>query len=93
MVERHLNHRRAIVDLLPIYAHRRRAGWTPATVMPGQITLPEYPRLRRVAIERADEPVPLQELRANARNPYSTVDPFPDGLPQLVQRGFLGHRA
>lgn len=93
MVEREVNHRRAIVDLLPKYAHSRRTGWTPETVMPGQITLPEYVLLRRVAIERADEPVPLQELRANALNPYSTVDPFLDGLPRLVQRGFLDHTA
>ena len=93
MVERGRDHRRAIVDLLPKYAHTRRAGWSPASVMPGQITLREYMLLRRVAIERADEPIPLHELRANALDPYSTIDPLLDGLPGLIQRGFLDHVA
>lgn len=91
MVERDMNHRRAIVDLLPKYAHMRRAGWTPTAVLPDPVTLPDYLLLRRVATERADEPVSLHELRANALDPYRTIDPFLDGLPQLVQRGFLDH--
>lgn len=80
---------RAIVNLLPRYAHTRRAGWTPPSVMPGRITLPEYLLLRRVAIERVDAPIPYAELRENALNPYSTVDPFLDQLPRLVELGLL----
>ncbi len=80
---------RSIIDLLPRYAHTRRTGWTPETLMPGRINLPDYLLLRRVAIERADEPIPLAELRANARNPYSTIDPFLDQLPILVILGLL----
>jgi len=93
MVETDMNHRHAIVALVPTYAHTRRAGWTPATVLPGQVALPEYLLLRRVAIERADEPVPLHDLQAHALNPYSTVDRFLDGLPRLVRRGFLDYTA
>ncbi len=80
---------RAIVDLLPRYAHARRAGWTPASVLPGSIALPEYLLLRRIAIERDDAPIPYAELLANALNPYSLLDPFLDRLPQLVELGLL----
>lgn len=80
---------RAIVDLLPRYAHARRAGWTPESVMPGLVALPEYLLLRRVAIERVDAPIPYGELRANALNPYSTFDPFLERLPRLVELGLL----
>ena len=79
----------AIVDLLPRYAHARRAGWTPASVMPGRITLPEYVLLRRAAIERDEAPIPYAELRANALDPYSTIDQFLERLPRLVELGLL----
>lgn len=82
---------RAIVVLLPRYAHARRAGWTPESVAPGHVTLPEYLLLRRVAIERDDAPIPYTELRANALNPYGTVDPFLDRLPRLVELGMLNN--
>ena len=71
---------RAIVDLLPRYAHAHRAGWTPV-----RIPLPDYLPLRRIAIERDDGPVPYTELRANALDPYRTIDPFLDRLPRLDQ--------
>ncbi len=77
-----------IVDVLPRYAHTRRAGWMPASVMP-RIALPDYLLLRRVAIERDDPAIPYDALRANALNPYSTVDPFLDRLPRLVTLGLL----
>lgn len=80
---------RAIVELLPRYAHTRRAGWTPESVTPRPITLPEYLLLRRVAIERVDAPIPYAELHANALNPYCTVDPFLEQLPRLVELGLL----
>lgn len=80
---------REIVDLLPRYAHARRAGWTPASEMQDRITLPEYLLLRRVAIERDDAPIPFAALRANALDPYSIIDPFLDRLPQLVELGLL----
>lgn len=80
---------RAIVALLPRYAHTRRDGWTPASLIPDQITLPEYLLLRRVAIERADVPIPHHELQANALDPYSTIDSFLDRLPRLVELGLL----
>jgi len=82
---------RVVIGLLPRYAHMRRRGWTPASLMPGQVTLPEYLLLRRVAIERVDAPIPYHELRANALDPYSTVDPFLDRLPRLVELGLLDH--
>lgn len=75
---------RPIVDLLPCYAHQRRAGWTPERVVGLHITLPEYLLLRRVAIEGRDDVLTLGDLQANALNPYSTVDPFLDDLPHLV---------
>jgi hypothetical protein len=81
---------RAIVDLLPRYAHGRRAGWTPAPELHSRITLPEYLLLRRVAIERDDAPIPYAELLANLSNPYySIVDPILDQLPRLVELGLL----
>lgn len=80
---------RAIVDLLPRYAHRRRAGWRPASTMGGRITLSEYLLLRRVAIERVDMPISFDQLRRNALDPYSTADPLLDGLPQLVAKHLL----
>ncbi len=81
---------RAIVDLVPRYAHARRAGWTPLPEMPGRITLPEYVLLRRVAIVRDDAPIPSAELRANLANPYSSiVDPILDPLLRLVELGLL----
>ena len=80
---------RAIVDLLPRYAHSRRAGWAPASVTPIPITLPEYLLLRRIAIERDEGPVPHAGLRANALDPYRIADPFLDRLPRLVERGLL----
>lgn len=80
---------RAVVDLLPSYAHARRAGWAPASVTPTPITLPEYLLLRRVAIERDAAPIPYAELRANALDPYRIADPFLDRLPRLVELGLL----
>jgi hypothetical protein len=44
-------------------------------------------------MERFDEPVSLQELQANALDPYRTIDPLLDGLPRLVQCGLLDHMA
>lgn len=80
---------RAIVDLLPRYAHARRAGWTPASVTPTRIALPEYLLLRRVAIERDEAPIPYAGLRANALDPYRIADPFLDRLPRLVELELL----
>ncbi|HYH11180.1 MAG TPA: MarR family winged helix-turn-helix transcriptional regulator [Thermomicrobiales bacterium] len=80
---------RAIVDLFPQYAHRRRAGWAPASITHDRVTLPEYLLLRRVAIERIDVPIPFDVLRHNVLDPYSTADPFLDGLPRLVDMGLL----
>lgn len=80
---------RAIVDVLPRYAHARRAGWAPASAMPTPVTLPEYLLLRRVAIERDAAPIPYAELRANALDPYRIADPFLDRLPRLVELGLL----
>ena len=93
MLDRDMTHQRAIVDLLPKYAHRRRAGWTPLAVASEPLNLADYLLLRRVAMERTDEPISLQELQANALDPYRTIDPLLDGLPHLVQRGFLDHAA
>jgi hypothetical protein len=62
-------------------------------MLPEPLALADYLLLRRVAIERADEPVPLQELRAHARDPYGTIDPFLDGLPRLVQHEYLDQTA
>ena len=80
---------RPILDMVPRYAHTRRAGWTPDAVTPIPMTLPEYLLLRRVAIERLDGPVPYSVLRANALNPYATSDPFLDLLPRLVDLACL----
>ncbi len=93
MLDREMTHRRAIVDLLPKYAHKRRAGWTPAAMLPEPLTLEDYLLLRRVAIERGDEPVSLRELRTHARDPYRTIDPLLNGLPQLVHHGYLDQTA
>jgi len=80
---------RAIVDLLPRYAHARRAGWAPAPELHGRIALPEYVLLRRVALQLDDTPFTIAELHARLCNPYSTVDPAPDQLPRLVELGLL----
>lgn len=80
---------RPIVDLLPRYAHQRRAGWSPTAVGHGNLSLSDYLLLRRVAIERDEPPVPEAALRANALDPYSTIDTFLDGLPRLVELGLL----
>ena len=66
-----------------------RKGIPSGQVYPGYITLPEYVLLRRVAIEREDEPIPAAELRANLPDPYSLVDPILDRLPRLVELGVL----
>jgi len=78
-------HLRPIVGYLPRYAFSRRLGWTP----PGSGPLPDYLLLRRVAIERGDEPVTYTALHKNALNPYSTIDTLLDGLPRLVELGLL----
>jgi hypothetical protein len=72
-----------IVHLLPGYAHKRRDRWVPTGLIPESLTLSDYVVLRRVAIERDDEPIPY------ALNPYCTVDRFLEPLPNLVARGFL----
>lgn len=80
---------RAIVDLLPRYAFSRRAGWSPASLTTDGISLNDYLLLRRAAIERRDEPVSLEELRAHALDPYGTNDPLLDRLPLLVEAGLI----
>ena len=74
-----------ILGYLPRYAHARRLGWVP----PGSVPLSDYVLLRRVSIERADQPIPYAALRANALDPYSTIDPLLDGVPRLVEQGLL----
>ncbi len=78
-------HLRPILGYLPRYAFSRRDGWTP----PDSTPLADYVLLRRVAIERGDEPIPFAALQTNALNPYSTIDSFLDGLPRLVELGLL----
>lgn len=79
-----LDAQRAIVDLLPRYAHARRRGWTPTPRLHDRITLPAYVLLRQVATLRDDGPIPLDELHATLANPYCTVDSTLDQMPQLV---------
>lgn len=80
---------RSIVELVPHYAHSRRAGWTPELATGSRLTLPEYLLLRRVAIEQVDQPVLFADLRSNALNPYWTVDPLLDRMPRLVELNLL----
>lgn len=80
---------RAIVDLVPKYAHARRSGWVPPLVSEVHVSLSDYLILRRIAIESDAPLVPLADLRSNARNPYATVDPFLDDLSHLVERQLL----
>lgn len=81
--------KKAIVALLPRYAHNRRAGWSPAQATGRDVTLSEYLLLRRVAMERSDRPISLDTLRDHALDPYSSADPFLDGLPKLVTKHLL----
>lgn len=81
--------RRMIVDLLPRYAHARRAGWTPTPGASGPITLPGYILLRRIAMVLDDAPMSYADLHAMLRDPYSTVDSVLTPLPHLVTSGLL----
>jgi DNA-binding MarR family transcriptional regulator len=75
---------RPIVELVPKYAHSRRAGWEPASACPAPLGVAEYLLLRRIAIEREHGPVSVAELD-HLRNPYATIDHSLDALPRLLE--------
>jgi hypothetical protein len=76
---------RRILPLVTQYAHTRRAGHKTS----GQITMPEYVLLRRIAIVADTEAILYATLRDGLCDPYRVNDPILDGLPQLVERGLL----
>lgn len=80
--------RRAIVDLLPQYLPRRRRGFRGTSEL--TVELPDYLLLRAIAAETdPGSSASADDLRANLFNPYSTVRPVLERLPNLVAAGLL----
>lgn len=80
--------RRTIVDLVPRYAHARRAGWTPGE-LDERLSIGLYVLLRRVAMDLDAEPVSIAVLRAHLANPYGVAEYDTDALVQLEAHGWL----
>lgn len=84
--------RRALVDLLPRFLLRRRAGWSGLEDLLAQSGLarPELLLLRAIAME-TDQGVGMtdDQLRADLYNPYNTFNPIFESLPALVEKGAL----
>lgn len=84
--------RRAIVDLLPGYLQRRRAGFKGTPEMQAVVALPEYMLLRALAMELGtDRARTYAELFHDLFNPYNTIRPgFEQLMAQLVAKGLIG---
>lgn len=84
--------RRTLVDLLPQFLRRRRAGWPGLLEISAESGLePPFIFLLRAIVEETNPGVSMteDELRANLFNPYNTIHPFIAMLPRLVERGYL----
>jgi hypothetical protein len=84
--------RRVLVDLFPQFLMRRRRGWTGIQELleRAQLTRPALFLLRAIVEETAPgERLSRTELCARLFNPYNTVYPWLDLLPELVVRDLV----
>ena len=84
--------RRALVECLPQFLTGALRGWdglAPPLAAAG-LARPAYFLLRALVQERdAGDGMTREEMRADLFNPYSTIRPILDGLPTLVERGYV----
>lgn len=82
--------RRELVALLPQYLPRRRRGWPGAPLEQSGLERPAFFLLQAIVRELdVDASASEDELLRNLFNPYSTVRPVLERLPDLAACGYL----